>query len=358
MLNFTQHTSPIIIAGPCSAEEEEQVIKTAQSIKEIIPSITLFRAGIWKPRTRPGKFEGHGEQALQWLYQAKQLFQLPMCIEIANPQHLELALKYKIDAVWIGARTTTNPFSVNEIASALKGVQIPVMIKNPMHPEIKLWIGAIERIMNAGIKDIVAIHRGFFYYGNEKYRNKPLWQIPLELKTTFPNLPIICDPSHIAGKKEYLFEIAQKAINIGMNGLMIETHINPSLALSDKEQQITPSELQQLLSQIKFLHTTSEDPLFKNTLNVLRQIIDEIDEDILNLLAKRADIVRQIAYYKKEKNVTVFQLSRWKDILQTRKSLAKELNINEQFIHQFLTLLHEESINIQNQILNPSSEKI
>ncbi|RME19585.1 MAG: 3-deoxy-7-phosphoheptulonate synthase [Bacteroidetes bacterium] len=351
MISFVQQHKPFIIAGPCSAESEEQIIQTAQEIKSI-SEVSLFRAGVWKPRTRPGKFEGHGESALQWLSEVKRKFALPVCIEVAYPHHVELALKYNIDAVWIGARTTTNPFSVNEIAAALQNTSIPVMIKNPMHPEIKLWIGAIERIINVGITNIAAIHRGFFYYGNEKYRNKPLWQLPLELKTIFPDIPLICDPSHIAGKREYLYEIAQKAMNIGMNGLMIETHIHPSTALSDREQQITPRELKQLLSNIKFLKNSSEDPLFKSTLDVFRQMIDEIDEDILTLIAKRLEIVQQIAIYKKEKNVTAFQLSRWKDILKTRKSLAKELNISEHFIHQLLALLHEESINIQNKILS------
>ncbi|MCX7727848.1 MAG: bifunctional 3-deoxy-7-phosphoheptulonate synthase/chorismate mutase type II [Bacteroidia bacterium] len=351
MIDFTKLQSPVIIAGPCSAESKEQLFQTAESIKNI-PNISLFRAGIWKPRTSPGKFEGHGETALKWLSEVKQQYNIPVCTEVASPQHVELALKYHIDVVWIGARTTTNPFSVNEIASALQNVQIPIMIKNPMHPEIKLWIGAIERIMNVGINNIAAIHRGFFYYGNDQYRNKPLWQIPLELKTQFPDIPIICDPSHIAGKKEYLFEISQKALNIGMNGLMIETHINPSIALSDKEQQITPSELKILLSKLKFLDTTSDDPLFKNTLDIFRQIIDEIDEDILNLIARRFDVVQQIALYKKEKNVMAFQLSRWKEILKNRKTISKELNISEHFIHHFLSLLHEESINIQNKILN------
>lgn len=351
---FNEYNQPIIIAGPCSAESEGQILNTAKQISEI-QQVRYFRAGIWKPRTRPGSFEGFGEEALKWLLKAKKEYNISTCIEVAHPSHVELALKYEIDAVWIGARTTTNPFSVNEIAQALHSTNIPVLIKNPMHPEIKLWMGAIERIQNTGIKSIAAIHRGFFYYGNEKYRNKPLWQIPLELKTVFPDIPIICDPSHIAGKKEYLFEIAQKAMNIGLNGLMIETHIQPSIALSDKEQQITPTELKHLLNQITFYTTTSNDPLFTNKLNILRQIIDEIDEDLLHLIAKRLEIVTQIAHYKKEHKVTAFQLSRWKNILQSRKNLAKELQLRENFIHQLLSLLHEESINIQNQVLNSQS---
>ncbi|GAB4450961.1 MAG: bifunctional 3-deoxy-7-phosphoheptulonate synthase/chorismate mutase type II [Bacteroidia bacterium] len=358
MIEFSKYTSQfLIIAGPCSAESKEQIFSTAQQLKQI-PQISLFRAGVWKPRTRPGSFEGYGEKALQWLSEMKQTFELPVCIEVASPQHVELALSYNIDVIWLGARTTANPFSVNEIANALQNVNIPVMIKNPMHPEIKLWIGAIERIMKAGIKNIAAIHRGFFYYGNEKYRNKPLWQIPLELKTIFPEMPIICDPSHIAGKKEYLYEVSQKAMNIGLNGLMIETHFNPDIALSDKEQQITPLELQQLLSRLKFFQSNSDDPAFKNQLSIFRQMIDEIDEDIIHLIAKRLDIVKQIAYYKKENNVTAFQLSRWKDIMQSRMNLAKELQINESFIHQFLRLLHEESINTQNKVLNQSDSEI
>lgn len=356
MNNSVLHNTPIIIAGPCSAESQEQLWNTAQQIRNL-STIHYFRAGVWKPRTRPGNFEGKGEEALKWLLNIKHQLHLPVCIEVAHPNHVELALKYNIDAVWIGARTTTNPFSVNELASALQNVPIPVMVKNPMHPEIKLWIGAIERIRNAGVMSVLAIHRGFFYYGNDKYRNKPLWQLPLELKTIFPEIPIICDPSHIAGKKEYVFEIAQKAMNIGLNGLMIETHYNPSVAISDKKQQLTPTELQELLSKIKFPHHHSADPIFENTLQNLRQIIDEIDEDILTLLSKRFDIVKQIAYYKKNQNVTAFQLSRWKDILKSRKNIAKELQINDTFVHHFLSLLHEESINIQNKILNESQSE-
>lgn len=358
MIDFAKNNSPVVIAGPCSAESREQLFLTARQIKSI-PGVSLFRAGVWKPRTRPGSFEGLGETALQYLNELKKEFQLPVCVEVAHPQHVELALKYEIDVLWIGARTTTNPFSVNEIANALQNVNIPVMVKNPMHPEIKLWLGAIERIMKTGVKNIAAIHRGFFYYGNEKYRNKPLWQIPLELKTILPEMPVFCDPSHISGKKEYLFEIAQKAMNIGMNGLMIETHYNPLHALTDKEQQLTPNELKELLMQLKIFHSYSDDPLFKNQLHILRQIIDEIDEDILHLISKRLDVVRQIAQYKKEKQVTAFQLSRWKDIMQSRQNLAKELLISESFIHHFLRILHEESINIQNKVLNQSqSEQI
>lgn len=357
MLIFSQHT-PIIIAGPCSAESETQILNTAHQIKQNIPSVNLFRAGVWKPRTLPGKFEGKGEEALRWLKQVKKQYHLPVCIEVASPLHVELALQYNIDVVWLGARTTANPFSVAEIAEALKGTTLPVMIKNPMHPEIKLWIGAIERIFNAGIQEIAAIHRGFFYYGNEKYRNKPLWQIPLELKTIYPDMPILCDPSHISGKKQYIPEIAQKAMNIGMNGLMIETHYNPDTALSDKEQQLTPHELMHLLAQLKFLNNTSDDPNFNNILENFRRIIDEIDEDILNLLAKRLEIVQQIAYYKKEHQVTAFQLSRWKDILKSRQQTAKELQLSEKFINHIFALLHEESINIQNNILNHSQENI
>ncbi len=356
MIKFSEHTKPIIIAGPCSAESEEQILLTAKQIKNI-PYLSLFRAGIWKPRTRPGHFEGYGETALQWIQQVKKEFNLPVCIEVAHPHHVELAVKYNIDVIWIGARTTTNPFSVNELSLALKGIQIPVMIKNPMHPEIKLWIGAIERMKNIGISEIAAIHRGFYYYETDIYRNKPLWQIPLELKTIFPDLTIICDPSHIAGKKEYLFELSQKALNLGLDGLMIETHFNPSIALSDKQQQLTPAELHQMLSQLKFLDPHSNDPLFNNTLQILRQMIDEIDEELLNLITKRLNLISQIAHYKKEHQVTAFQLSRWKYILQSRKKLAKELHINEHFIHQLLALLHEESINIQNKILNEQKKE-
>ncbi len=349
---FTKH--PIIIAGPCSAESYNQVISTAKALSDI-KDISLFRAGIWKPRTRPGGFDGVGEDGLKWLQDVKQQFNLRVCTEIANPHHAELILKYNIDAVWIGARTTTNPFSVNEIASSLKGVDIPVMVKNPMHPDIKLWLGAIERFKNLGISNIAAIHRGFYYYGNEKYRNKPLWQIPLELKTILPDISIICDPSHISGNKTLVETIAQKAMNIGMNGLMIETHINPELALSDKEQQLSPLELKDLLTHLHYPAISTSNNQFNNQLADLRAIIDEIDEDLLNLLSKRTDIVKQIAYYKKEHSITAFQLSRWKEIIKTRKHISDKLDLDDEFILNILSLIHEYSINTQNQIINHSA---
>ena len=237
---------PLLIAGPCGAESLEQLIATAKGLKEL-NKVSLFRAGVWKPRTRPNAFEGKGEEALKWLNEIKKEFGFKITVEVANAQHTELALKYGIDVLWIGARTTVNPFSVQEIADVLKGTDIPVMVKNPIHADLQLWIGALERINNSGINKLAAIHRGFHVYGKTKYRNKPMWQLPIELRTLFPELPIICDPSHISGNKELIPSVAQKALDLGMNGLMIESHFNPSIALSDAEQQLTPIQLGELI---------------------------------------------------------------------------------------------------------------
>ena len=258
---ITNDNEPLIISGPCGAETYEQVLETAKLL-HAIKSVKLFRAGIWKPRTRPNSFEGVGEEGLIWLKEVQKQFGLKTTVEVANAQHTELALKHGVDVLWIGARTTGNPFSVQEIADVLKGVDIPVFIKNPIHADLQLWIGAIERLSNAGITKLAAIHRGFHYAGKTKYRNKPLWEIALELKTTLPNLPIICDPSHICGNREFIEHVSQKALDLGMNGLMIESHINPSVALSDAQQQLTPFALNELLSHLVYRQTTSENPDF------------------------------------------------------------------------------------------------
>jgi len=342
---------PLIISGPCGAESIEQLLKTAQQIKEI-NKVSLFRAGVWKPRTRPNSFEGKGEVALQWLTEVKKQFGFKITVEVANAQHTEMALKYGVDVLWIGARTTANPFSVQEIAEALKGIDVPVMIKNPIHADLQLWIGAIERIYNSGISKIAAIHRGFHYYGKTKYRNKPFWQIPIELRTLFPDLPIICDSSHISGNKELIPSVSQKALDLGMNGLMIETHYNPDLALSDASQQYTPSQLDQLISKLVLRNQLSEDELITNKLSDFRKIIDEIDDELLNVLKKRMQIIEKIALHKKEQNISIFQLGRWQEILRTRVQWADKIGVSRQHIEKICILLHEESIRLQNKLMN------
>jgi chorismate mutase len=342
---------PMLISGPCGAESLEQLHLTAKGLKAI-DAVSLFRAGVWKPRTRPNAFEGKGEEALKWLKNIQQEFGFLITVEVANAHHVELALKYGIDVLWIGARTTVNPFSVQEIADALKGVQIPVMVKNPIHADLQLWIGAIERIYNTGNHNIAAIHRGFHFYGKTKYRNKPLWQLPIELRTLFPDLPIICDPSHISGNRELIPQVAQKALDLGMNGLMIESHYNPSIALSDAAQQFTPEDLNLLLQRLVIRNTTVGSYEQKNKLDELRKIIDEIDDDIINALKKRIQVIEQIGTYKKEHNIAIFQLQRWQEILRTRGQWADKMGLSRQHIEKLCQLLHEESIRIQNGLMN------
>lgn len=354
---ITKNNEPLIIAGPCGAETREQILETAKSLSQI-PSIKLFRAGIWKPRTRPNSFEGVGEQGLWWLKEVKEKYNLKTTVEVANANHAELALKHGVDVLWIGARTTVNPFSVQEIADVLKGVDIPVMIKNPIHADLQLWLGAIERISNAGITKLAAVHRGFHFFGKSKYRNKPMWEIAIELKTMLPDLPIICDPSHISGKRELIQSVAQKALNLGMNGLMIESHIDPSKALSDAEQQLTPDALKELLSTLQFPKTISKDSEFANKLNSFRQMIDEIDDELINILKKRISVIEDIGLYKKEHNITVFQLERWQEILRTRSQLAEKLGLSRNHIEKLCQLLHEESIRVQNEVMNRKEEKL
>lgn len=344
-------SQPVLIAGPCGAESIEQLRATAQGLKEG-GKTSLFRAGVWKPRTRPNAFEGRGEEALKWLQEIKNEFGFKLTVEVANAQHTELALKYGIDVLWIGARTTVNPFTVQEIADALRGVQVPVMIKNPIHADLQLWIGAIERIANSGVQQIAAIHRGFHFYGKTKYRNKPLWQLPIELRTHFPSLPLICDPSHIGGTRELVQPIAQKALDLGMDGLMIESHYDPSIALSDAQQQLTPQALTALIDNLVQRKANTEVREVSTKLNELRKIIDEIDDELLNVLKKRIQIIEEIGSYKKEHHLTIFQLERWQEILRTRGQWADKLGLSRQHIEKICQLLHEESIRVQNSLMN------
>jgi chorismate mutase len=348
---------PLLIAGPCGAESLEQLATTAAALKAL-NKISLFRAGVWKPRTRPNAFEGKGEEALKWLAEIKNEFGFKITVEVANAQHAELALKYGVDVLWIGARTTVNPFSVQEIANSLKGTNIPVMVKNPIHADLQLWIGAIERIYNSGISNIAAIHRGFHFYGKTKYRNKPMWQLPIELRTLFPDLPIICDPSHISGSRSLIQQVAQKALDLGMNGLMIESHINPWQALSDAEQQLTPADLGELISNLIIRETSAQNANVNDKLSELRHMIDEVDDELLNVLKKRIQIIEEIGSYKKEHHITIFQLERWQEILRTRSQWAYKIGLSRQHVEKLCQLLHEESIRVQNGLMNAVTKKI
>lgn len=347
---------PLLIAGPCSAETRDQVIETALRLKATHKP-ALLRAGIWKPRTRPNSFEGVGEIGLQWLEEAKSLTGLKTTVEIATAQHVELALKHGVDVLWIGARTTVNPFSVQEIADALKGVQIPVMIKNPVNPDLQLWIGAIERINLAGIKQIAAIHRGFSFHGQSIYRNKPMWEIPIAMKSLHPEIPIFCDPSHICGRRDLLLSVAQKALDLGMNGLMIESHIDPDNAWSDAKQQITPEVLKELIDNLSIRNNSAPQDIVDAELQEYRTQIDQIDERIIELLGERMKIAEVIGEYKREKNITILQLERWKEIIQSRTAWSLEAGLTDEFTKNYLEQLHKESIRTQNRVMNSKSDK-
>ncbi len=346
---------PLLIAGPCSAESEEQVMETAKQIKEA-GQATVFRAGIWKPRTRPNCFEGVGEEGLKWLAKVKKEYGLLTCCEVANARHVELALKHGVDILWIGARTTANPFSVQEIADRLHGIDIPVMVKNPISADLPLWIGAIERIHGAGINKIIAIHRGFSSEGS-KYRNRPLWRIPIELKSRFPSLPIICDPSHIAGKRSYLKEVCQKAMDVNTDGLMIETHICPNEALSDAAQQVTPEQLQEIMTTLDLKVEYIENKDFEEQLDQYRTIIDRIDSEIIEALKQRMEAVDQIGRIKQENHVTVLQRERMADLIQKRMKLGTSYGLKENYIKELYDIIHSESVKHQTELIATIGKK-
>ncbi|MCU0428359.1 MAG: bifunctional 3-deoxy-7-phosphoheptulonate synthase/chorismate mutase type II [Cytophagaceae bacterium] len=349
-------SKPLVIAGPCSAETPEQLLATAQGLKNL--KVDVLRAGIWKPRTRPNAFEGAGEDGLKWLADVKKEVGIPVGTEVANPEHIELALKYGVDVLWIGARTTVSPFAIQEMADALKGVKnVSVLVKNPTHPELNLWIGAFERLNQAGITNLGAIHRGFSTYDKSKFRNQPVWQIPIELRRVAPQIPIICDPSHIAGKRDLIFEISQKAMDLNFDGLMIETHIDPDKAWSDADQQVTPARLGEILNELKIRQDSSSDQVFNDTLDELRRKIDNIDREIIETLAARMAIVEKIGEYKKENNVTTYQVKRWDDIMKNRAELAKKMNLNTEFITEIYKIIHEESIRKQTEIMKAVETK-
>jgi chorismate mutase len=341
--------SPLIISGPCSAESREQMLSTAHRLKEEVPEVKIFRAGIWKPRTRPGSFEGVGEKGLKWLQEVKEETGLLTTVEVANPLHVELALKNNVDILWVGARTVVNPFSLQELATVLQGVNIPVMVKNPVSPDIELWAGAIERMARSGINKLVAIHRGFYFFNKTPFRNAPMWEIPIELKRRIPNLPVICDPSHICGKRSLLKEVAQKALDLEMDGLMIESHISPKEALTDPEQQITPSDLRILLDSLVSRRSVGNID-FETKLEKLRSEIDKIDAELIDILSRRMGIIDEIGNYKSQNNITILQLKRWRQIVDDRLESGLESGLQENFLQKLLEIVHVESIRRQTEI--------
>ena len=347
----------ILISGPCSAETAEQVMETAKGVQAQGEGIDLLRAGIWKPRTRPNSFEGVGSVGLKWLKDAGNAIDKPICTEVANVKHVYEALRNGVDVMWIGARTTTNPFAVQEIADALEGVNVPVMVKNPVNPDLNLWIGAIERIYRAGIRKIAAIHRGFSAYGESKYRNPPQWQIPIELKRRLPQIQVICDPSHICGKRDLLSKVSQRSYDLNFDGLMLESHPNPEKALSDAKQQVTPENLGKLMAGLVKRDVASDDPIFRSQLEDLRHDIDELDEDLILMLAKRMDIVKKIGQYKKENNITIYQSSRWNEIVNDRVRRSASKGLSEDVIKEIFQMIHKESIRHQTAVMNSVEEK-
>lgn len=341
---------PLVIAGPCSAETEEQVLAIAHQLKN--SDVSIFRAGIWKPRTRPGGFEGVGEIGLKWLQKAKAETGLLMATEVANAAHVKLAIEHDIDVLWIGARTTVNPFAVQEIADALQNTDKIVLIKNPVNPDLSLWIGGVERLYNAGIKKLGVIHRGFSTYEKTKYRNNPEWQIAIDLQNKFPDLPLICDPSHITGKRNMIQEVSQQALDLNYDGLIIETHIDPDNAWSDAAQQVTPDALKQLFVDLKMRKETDENAEWNKALATQRAYIDELDNRLIDLLGKRMQISEKIGKLKKEKNVAILQNKRWNEILGKMILDGEEKGLSEEFILKIFKAIHQESIIHQEKVVN------
>ena len=341
---------PLIISGPCSAETEEQMITTAKALSAL--GIQIFRAGIWKPRTRPNTFEGVGSIGLKWMKTVKEETGMLTSTEVANVKHVYEALKMGVDVLWVGARTSANPFAVQEIADALNGVDIPVLVKNPVNPDLDLWIGAIERIAGAGITKLGAIHRGFSSFEKSRFRNAPQWQIAIELRQRMRNLPIICDPSHIAGVADLVFEVAQKAMDLGQDGLIIESHPNPRVALSDGKQQLTPSQVGELMKTIQVRPEKTDNKDFTESLEELRSQIDMIDDEILATIQRRMAVVTQIGNTKKANNIRILQTDRWIQIIESAKQKGNSKGLSDEFIEKLFKAIHQESINIQTEILN------
>ena len=346
---------PLIISGPCSAETEDQLVTTAHLLKAT-GKVSVLRAGIWKPRTRPGEFEGVGSIGLEWLKRAKAETGLPTAVEVANAKHVEEALAAGVDILWVGARSTVNPFTVQEIADALRGVDIPVMVKNPVNPDLSLWIGALERINGAGITKLAAIHRGFSSFEKTAFRNEPMWDLAISLKTLAPELPIINDPSHICGNRELIPFISQKALDLDMQGLMIESHLDPSIAWTDAKQQVTPAALSEMVDGFVLRKADSKNAEFVDKLASFRSQIDKIDDQIFQKLGERMQIVGKIGEFKRDNDVTILQVSRWDEILQKRTAYGSVLKLEKDFTEKILELIHSESIRKQTSIMNTKAE--
>jgi len=343
--------TPLIISGPCSAETEEQVMTTARGLANT-GKVDIMRAGIWKPRTRPGSFEGIGTKGLPWLQQAKKETGIPVAVEVATAKQVEDALHFDVDVLWVGARTTVNPFSVQEIADALRGVKVPVLIKNPLNPDLELWVGGMERIAKAGIEDLGLIHRGFSSYGNTDFRNAPMWHLAIEMKRRFPNVPMINDPSHICGRRDILQSVAQQAIDLDFDGLIIESHVDPDNAWSDAKQQITPEVLKQMLESIRWRKENVQNEDFLNALEKLRQQINQLDDELLQVLSTRMKVAQKIGEYKKNNDITILQTNRWNEILDRAIAKGNNLGLSDEFVTKYMDAVHMESINQQNKIMN------
>ncbi len=346
---FEKKERPVLIAGPCSAESEQQVLETARALAA--QNIDLFRAGIWKPRTRPGGFEGAGTKGLHWLRKVKTETGLPVCTEVANTRHVFEALKFGVDVLWIGARTTVNPFSVQEIANALEGVDIPILVKNPVNADFKLWLGAIERIHKAGIGRIAVIHRGFSYHGESRWRNVPRWEFVIELKRRFPDLQVICDHSHICGRRDTLQMVAQRALDLNYDGLMTEVHPNPDTALSDARQQITPEAYGNLIHHLTVRKKNTADESCRHSLEQLRHLIDELDEELFQVLSARMRVAREIGRLKARNNIAILQAARWNEILEKAVEKGQQLELSRAFVETFLRAVHQESIEQQARVM-------
>lgn len=347
---FSDMTRPIVIAGPCSAESEQQIFETAKALKAA--GVEVLRAGIWKPRTRPNCFEGVGSEGLDWMRRVQRELGMKVSTEVANVKHVYEALKAGVDMLWIGARTSANPFAMQEIADALKGTDIPVLVKNPVNPDVELWIGALERLNMAGLKKIGVIHRGFSTYGKSKYRNVPQWQLPIEVKRRFPEMLMICDPSHISGKREYIQEISQQAMDLGFDGLIVESHICPEIALSDAAQQVTPTALSDILGKLIIREVDSENVEYKENIDELRARIDVIDNDLIDLLASRMKVSDEIGKYKKQNNITILQPGRWDNILAKVFEKGGGKGLDHDFLEKIFKAIHQASIDRQTKIMN------
>ena len=342
---------PLIISGPCSAETEEQVLETAVRLAAT-GRIDMLRAGVWKPRTKPGMFEGVGTKALPWLEHAKKITGLPTTVEVATAKHVQDALQFGVDVLWIGARTTVNPFSVQEIADALRGADIPVFVKNPINPDLELWSGAIERLQKVGVENIGMIHRGFSSYGNTEYRNAPMWHLPIEMKRRYPGMLLICDPSHICGNRTLLQQVAQKSIDLDFGGLMIESHIDPDNAWSDAKQQVTPERLNEIFEALIWRRENTSEQEFITALTRLREQINQVDDELLLLIGQRMKLADKIGEYKRENNITILQTNRWNEILERACNKGEQLGLSKEFIIRYFDAVHLESINHQNKIMN------